>query len=83
MKRLVLLLFLIAQDVRAQQSEPCASSILNKLDGDFFAALRKEESEGDICKRSANKLGPYQISEEYYEDAVETNQELKTGGMSV
>ena len=40
------------------------------------------ESEGDICKISDdnNKLGPYQISEEYYNDAVADNEELKTGG---
>ena len=35
----------------------------------MFDALRKVESNGNICKINANKLGPYQISEQYYNDS--------------
>ena len=87
MKSLLLLLVLlyITQDVYAQPSQAvlssrCSEKILEIISDDFFAALRKEESEGDICKMSAGKLGPYQISEEYYNDAVDYSETLKTGG---
>ena len=81
MKLLIALLLFTVQDVYTQQ-DGCRRFILEKLDDDFFGALRKAESEGDICKMSDdnNKLGPYQISEEYYNDAVADNEELKTGG---
>lgn len=80
MKLLIVLLFFTVQlqDLYAQQNG--CIKIFEKLDGDFFNALRKVESEGDICKLSADKLGPYQISEEYYNEAVEDNAELKTRG---
>ena len=53
----------------------------NLLD-DFFDAIREVESNGDLCKVSADgvKLGSYQISEEYYKEAVEFDERLKTGG---
>ena len=79
MKLLIALLLFTVQDVYTQQ-DGCRSAILEKLDDDFFGALRKVESDGDICKISDDKLGPYQISEEYYNDAVADNEELKTGG---
>ena len=34
-----------------------------------FDALRKVESNGNICKINDDKLGPYQISEQYYNDS--------------
>ena len=34
-----------------------------------FNALRKVESNGDLCKIQGDKLGPYQISEQYYKDS--------------
>ena len=79
MRIALLLFYFTVQDVFAQQSVQCRK-ILMSLTDNFFAALRKAESEGDICKMSADKLGPYQISEEYYNDAVEANQALRTGG---
>ena len=83
MRVITLLLFYITvQDVFTQQSNQCRK-ILMLLTDDFLAALRKVESEGDICKMSADKLGPYQISEGYYNDAVEANQALRTGGVSL
>ena len=50
---------------------------------DFFDALRKLESNGNLCKIEGNKAGPYQISEEYYNEAVEYNPQLRDGGTSV
>ena len=81
MKLLIALLLFTVQDVYTQL-DGCRRAILEKLDDNFFGALRKVESDGDICKISDdnNKLGPYQISEEYYNDAVADNEELKTGG---
>ena len=79
MKLLIALLLFTVQDVYTQQ-DGCRRHILEKLNDDFFGALRKVESNGDICKISDDKLGPYQISEEYYNDAVADNEELKTGG---
>ena len=81
MMLIILLLYFTAQDVYAQDG--CSIKILEKLNDNFFNALRKEESDGDMCKIDADKLGPYQISEEYYEDAVRANQTLKTGGSTV
>ena len=34
-----------------------------------FDALRTVESGGNICKVKGDKLGPYQISEQYYNDS--------------
>ena len=81
MKLLIALLLFSVQDVYTQL-DGCTRAILDRLDDDFFGALRKVESDGNICKMSDdnNKLGPYQISEEYYNDAVADNEELKTGG---
>ena len=35
-----------------------------------FDTLRKVESNGDLCKIDGGKLGPYQISEQYYKNAT-------------
>ena len=35
-----------------------------------FDTLRKVESNGDLCKIERDKLGPYQISEQYYKNAT-------------
>ena len=34
-----------------------------------FDALRKAESNGDLCKIEGGKLGPYQISKQYYKNS--------------
>ena len=58
--------------------------ILDGGDGKFFEAVRKVESEGDLCKINQTtgeiKIGPYQISEDYYNDAACFNEDLKTNG---
>ena len=75
-------MYFISQDIYAQQdADGECKKIFVSLNKKFFNALRKIESEGDICKMSTDKLGPYQISEEYYEDAVSSNSQLKSGGM--
>ena len=35
----------------------------------MFDALRIVESNGDLCKIEGGKLGPYQISKQYYKDS--------------
>ena len=66
----------------AQYSD--CTKILEKLNDAFFDPLRKVESDGDLCKVGAdgNELGPYQISEEYYDEAVEFDPTLGTGGLN-
>ena len=76
---LLLLLYFIAKGVYAQQDDDDCEKIFYDFEK-FFNVLRKIESEGDICKLSTEKLGPYQISKEYYEDAVSSNSQLKSGG---
>ena len=78
---MVLILFCLAvQDVYAQQND-CMRIFLS-LSDKFFDALRVAESDGDVCKMSTDprKLGPYQISEDYYRESVEANQTLRLGG---
>ena len=105
MKFVLLLLWFKALDVsalyegnRTNQSNHYSDSGCREfnsgLNDDFFDALRKVESDGDLCKVSvevsvnvssnstsnSTELGPYQISEEYYNEAVEFDPRLKTGG---
>ena len=51
-------------------------------EGRFFEALKKVESQGDFCRISedSGKIGLYQISEEYYNQAVCFNEELAQNG---
>ena len=51
-----------------------------RVDDRFLDVLRDVESEGDTCKISGSKIGPYQISKEYYDEAVEFNEDLTTSG---
>ena len=50
----------------------------------FFEVLRHLESRGDLCNVSKVngifKIGPYQISENYYNDATCFNESLKMNG---
>ena len=85
MKLVLLLLWFKALDISAQYD--CRVFNL-QLNDDFFDALRKVESDGDLCKVSVDagnnstELGPYQISEEYYDEAVVFDPRLKTGGIT-
>ena len=58
--------------------------VLDDEDGKFFEAVRKVESEGNLCKinqtTGETKIGPYQISEDYYNDAACFNEDLATNG---
>ena len=82
--RIVLFLCCEILHTTAQQSDCSRTSF--SLDGRFFDALRKMVSDGDVCKariRSGNdyELGPYQISEEFYNDTVEFDPTLSTEGL--
>ena len=80
--KFLIILFLCCKVLRTTTQYDDCSRILNKLDDDFFDALRKMVSDGDFCKvnADANELGPYQISEEFYNDAVDFDPTLRTGG---
>ena len=72
------------------ENQPAASTICESIDrfiddqpgGRFFEALKNVESQGDFCRISEdrNKIGLYQISEEYYNEAVCFNEELALDG---
>ena len=51
-------------------------------EGRFFEALKNVESQGDFCRisKDRDKIGLYQISEEYYNEAVCFNEELAMNG---
>ena len=49
-------------------------------EGKLFEAIKYTESEGDLCKINGTKIGPYQISEKYYNEAVCFNDELALNG---
>ena len=65
----------------AAQFERCPS-VDQEVNDLFFEVLKNVESSGNVCKinMSENKLGPYQISKTYYEDAVEFDQNLERPG---
>ena len=46
----------------------------------FLDALRKVESDGNLCNIGEYGIGPYQISEQYYNQAVRYNPQLRNGG---
>ena len=49
----------------------------------FFQVLRNLESGGNICEVIEDKIGPYQLSEEYYDVAVTFNERLSAGGFDL
>ena len=50
------------------------------LDDKFFDSLRTVESQGNLCSKEEDKIGPYHISEEYYNEAVCFDEDLKLNG---
>ena len=83
----MIVLFLCYAILRATaQQSSCSISILLAIDDRFFDALRMMVSDGNVCKSlsrdgSYYELGPYQISEEFYNDAVEFDPTLSTEGL--
>lgn len=87
-----LMLLLCVQTLAVSSDRPCSLTIRNVSDScssinvflndKFFKAVRKAESEGKLCRISEDnyRIGPYQISEKYYNDAVCFNEELKLNG---
>lgn len=70
----------IAQD--SECFEQCSPKIIGQLIPKFFAALRKEESDGDTCLINGDAIGhgPYQISEQHYNESVKCRPSLRDGG---
>ena len=63
--------------VKAQDTiENCPIVIEDKV----YDALRLVESDGDLCKIDGDKIGPYQISKQYYDEAVNFNVKLLNEG---
>ena len=83
---IALLVLLIVPIVAQDDStcfEQCPENVIGLLNDQFFSALRKIESDGDVCMISGNRIGPYQISEKYYNESVECRPSLKNEGMAV
>ena len=81
----LLLLALIASLQVADSSPVCPQRIQHHFNDPvkveaFFNALRKLESDGNVCKIGENGIGPYQVSKQYYDQAVNYDQQLKSGG---
>ena len=71
----------IAQDQdNSECFEQCSTKVTGLFTQRFFAALRKEESDGDNCLINEDAIGPYQISEEYYNESVKCRPSLRDGG---
>ena len=77
-----ILLLCIQKTVAVPVDDPRCAITNRLLDEIFFEVLKIEESGGNLCNISSDKdkIGPYQISEEYYNDAVTFNEELKING---
>jgi len=67
----------IAQDTCFEQ---CSALVIGQLNEKFFSALRKIESDGNVCMINGNRIGPYQISEQYYDVAADCRPSLKNEG---
>lgn len=45
-----------------------------------YDVIHREESGGDLCKIDGNKIGPFQISKDYYDEAAEFDSSLLNEG---
>ena len=82
--QLVLQLLLLSNvHVQKAVAQLCPSVDL-RLTDKFFEVLRNVESQGQLCKINvtASKIGPYQISKAYYENALSFNEDLEKPGKS-
>ena len=87
MTMLLVLSLVCLQVVHSQIQEPdCPVKITELFNNQgerierFFKALRQIESEGDQCKINEARIGPYQLSEQYYAEAVSHDERLRLGG---
>ena len=72
---LIVLPFLLR--VKAQDTiENCPIVIEDKV----YDALRRAVSDGDLYKIDGDKIGPYQISKQYYDEAVKFDVKLLNEG---
>ena len=75
---LLVIILALLLSVKAQDTiDDCQIEIEDRV----YDALRRAESDGDLCKINGDKIGPYQISISYYDDAVRFNMRLLNGGM--
>ena len=68
------IMLILSVTVQSQGIGDCTITI----DDTLFRALRSVLSGGDLCKIGDDGIGPYQISQEYYDEAVEYNPALRT-----
>jgi hypothetical protein len=66
----------------------CTKSDAVELSQRLLDAIRYVESGGDVCALRDStsgmmSLGAYQITQDYYRDAVEANATLKTNGQGI
>ena len=66
-------------DINDENGVECAA-VDALLDDRFFDALRTVESQGNLCSKDEDKIGPYHISEEYYNEALCFDEELRLNG---
>ena len=80
----VLLLLNVDVQITVAQTPATSScpSVDVHVDDRFLDILRNIESEGDLCKINitGSKIGPYQISKAYYDDALDFNEDLERPG---
>jgi len=81
---MAILLVLLLVSLQAVDAQECHQTIKELLNGDdisnLFDAFRQVLSNGDQCKIGKYGIGPYQISEQYYNEAVDHYPQLKNGG---
>ena len=79
----VVLKVLHAQDcTQVDENTDIGPGLSKQQQATFFGVLRKAESDGNLCKVSEDGrlIGPYQISQEFYDAAVTATPSLKLGG---
>ena len=82
--QLLILLNVTVHKIVAQPEGSDCAYVLNLLRNEqaadrFFQVLRGFESGGNVCKINGTRIGPYQISREYYDVAVGFNEDLDIG----
>ena len=87
MTMLLVLLLVSLQVAHSQTQEPACpakvTALFNRQAAQvelLFEAIRQIESKGDQCKINETRIGPYQLSEQYYAEAAAHDERLKIGG---
>ena len=80
---LVLLLVLFSTEAKVKARADSIEDVTNCLiiiEDKVYNALRQVESDGDLCKIDGDKIGPYQLSRQYYDEAVAFDIKLSNEG---